>query len=139
MRLRAISIHSSNCARPFVHRLRWPCEEIESATNLEASKRIDRARSRSAMACVWQRDDEWGASDARSTSVMDAWRLPSSSFPQVDRSIARCGCAFRQLCMQRPSHKPKKIVRRHKWRALTRAGVVCVRGRDRMVWARREW
>ena len=44
MRLRAISIHSSNCARPFVHRLRWPCEEIESATNLEASGRIDRAR-----------------------------------------------------------------------------------------------
>ena len=23
------------------------------------------------MACVWQRDDEWGASDARSNAVMD--------------------------------------------------------------------
>ena len=61
------------------------------------------SRSLSAMACVWQRD-EWGASDARLSAVMDSWRLPSSSFPQVDRSIARCGCAFRQLCMQRPSH-----------------------------------
>ena len=45
-RLRAdASIYSYNCARPFfVHRLHWPFDEIESATNLEASERIDRAR-----------------------------------------------------------------------------------------------
>ena len=33
---------------------------------------------------------------------------------------------------------PRIIVRHHRWRALTRAGMVCVRGEDLMVWARRE-
>ena len=44
--------------------------------------------SNSTIECVWRRDDEWGASDARSSAVMDTWRLPSSSSTQVDRSIA---------------------------------------------------
>ena len=52
--------HASSPSHSLCSGLRSPHDEIESATNLEASKRIDRARSRSAMACVWRRDDEWG-------------------------------------------------------------------------------
>ena len=39
--------HPSILARPFyVHRMRWPCDGIESATNLEASERANRPRKR---------------------------------------------------------------------------------------------
>ena len=37
-------IHPSAHAHSYTDRLHWPCDEIESARNLEASERIDRAR-----------------------------------------------------------------------------------------------
>ena len=61
------------------------------------------------MACVWRRD-EWGqVTRARLLLWIPGVFLLRLLRKLIDQSsIACCGFAFRQLCMQRPSHKPKK-------------------------------
>ena len=83
------------------------------------------------MACVWRRDDKWGqVTRARLLSWIHGVFLLRLLRKLIDRSRVvglHSGSYVRNVHL---THK--KLFRRHRWRALTRAGMVCVRGRDRM-------
>ena len=82
------------------------------------------------MACVWRRDDEWGhVTRARLLSWIHGVFLLRLFRKLIDRVMWVCI----QAAMYATSISyPKKLFRRHRRRALTRAGMLCVRGRDRM-------
>ena len=97
------------------------------------------------MACVWRRDDEWGkVTRARLLSWIHGVFLLRLFRKLIDRSRnvgLHSGSYVCNVHLIPQKSFLKKLFRRHRRRALTRAGMVCVRGRNRMPlmgWVRRE-